>query len=60
MTKPDLVTQLNFPDKCDYLPFLIENDFNVPRFELPIISKLTYGTLLCLADFLCKTLTQVC
>lgn len=38
---------------------LIQNDFSVPRFELPIPSELTYGKLLCLAHFLCKALNQL-
>lgn len=38
---------------------LIDNDFSVPKFELPIPCELTYGRLLCLAHFLCKTLNQL-
>ncbi|KAF7287395.1 hypothetical protein GWI33_001374 [Rhynchophorus ferrugineus] len=38
---------------------LIQNDFSVPRFDLPIPCDLTYGKLLCLAHFLCKTLNQI-
>ncbi|XP_060516036.1 nucleoporin Nup188 [Cylas formicarius] len=38
---------------------LIENDFSVPQFEMPIPNDLNYGKLLCLAHFLCKTLNQV-
>ncbi|XP_066155556.1 nucleoporin Nup188 [Euwallacea fornicatus] len=38
---------------------LIKNDFSVPRFELPIPYDLTYGKLLCLAHFLCKTMNQL-
>jgi nuclear pore complex protein Nup188 len=58
-TKPNLVTQLNDVYSTEGVTLLVENDFSVPRFELPITSKLTYGTLLCLADYLCKTLNQL-
>lgn len=49
---------------CTVIPdepinLLVRNDFSVPRFELPIPCELTYGMLLCLADFLCKTLNQL-
>ncbi|XP_028129306.1 nucleoporin Nup188 isoform X2 [Diabrotica virgifera virgifera] len=38
---------------------MIENDFSVPKFELPVTSNLTYGMLLCLAHFMCKTLEAI-
>ncbi|XP_044256755.1 nucleoporin Nup188 [Tribolium madens] len=59
-TKTDLVTQLNAHYETENLALLlVENDFSVPRFELPINPRLTYGSLLCLADYLCKTLNQL-
>lgn len=40
----------------DTTTILVQNDFSVPKFELPIPYELTYGKLLCLAHFMCKTL----
>ncbi|KAG5880725.1 hypothetical protein JTB14_025565 [Gonioctena quinquepunctata] len=51
---PSLITLMTFiPDTTS---IMIENDFSVPKFQLPIGSTLTYGMLLCLAHFFCKTL----
>ncbi|CAG9765832.1 unnamed protein product [Ceutorhynchus assimilis] len=41
-----------------FMKILIECDFSVPKFELPISSDLTYGKLFCLAHFLFKTMHQ--
>ncbi|RZC36622.1 uncharacterized protein BDFB_000245 [Asbolus verrucosus] len=57
--KPDLVKLLNAQELTESVTLWVENDFSVPRFELPITSKLTYGMLLCLAHYLCKTLNQL-
>ncbi|XP_050313935.1 nucleoporin Nup188 [Anthonomus grandis grandis] len=48
---------VHMPDESPII--LIENDFNVPKFELPIPCELTYGKLLCLSHFLCKTIGQL-
>lgn len=40
----------------DKTMILVQNDFSVPKFELPIPYELTYSKLLCLAHFMCKTL----
>ncbi|XP_057663220.1 uncharacterized protein LOC130898159 [Diorhabda carinulata] len=50
------LTDLLDPYLPDTVVRIIENDFSVPTFELPISNNLTYGMLLCLAHFLCKTL----
>ncbi|KAL3271451.1 hypothetical protein HHI36_021937 [Cryptolaemus montrouzieri] len=44
------------PKSPSYL--LIEYDFTIPKFDIPITEDLTYGRLLCLIYFLCKTLNQ--
>ncbi|XP_063929352.1 nucleoporin Nup188 [Zophobas morio] len=58
-TKPDPVAQFNTQHLLEQITLLVDNDFSVPRFELPITSKLTYGAILCLADYLCKALNQL-
>lgn len=43
----------------DIIFIMVETDFNVPKFDQIISENLTYSRLLCLAHFLCKTLTQL-
>lgn len=54
-----LLEMFDFLEPEESITILIENDFSVPRFELPIPCELTYGKLLCLAHFLCKTINQL-
>ncbi|KAH1022918.1 hypothetical protein HUJ04_012231 [Dendroctonus ponderosae] len=54
-----LIQLFDYFEPEETIIILIDNDFSVPRFELPIPCELTYGRLLCLAHFLCKTLNQL-
>lgn len=58
-TLPNIVDELCTVNPDEPINLLVRNDFSVPRFELPIPCDLTYGMLLCLADFLCKALNQL-
>ncbi|KAK9876456.1 hypothetical protein WA026_012770 [Henosepilachna vigintioctopunctata] len=55
---PSMIQLLSMekPKSTSYL--LIEYDFTVPKFDIPITGDLTYGRLLCMIYFLCKTLNQ--
>ncbi|KAJ8923659.1 hypothetical protein NQ315_010239 [Exocentrus adspersus] len=54
-TNPNLIDLMGTVVK-DTTTVLIQNDFSVPKFELPVPYELTYGKLLCLAHFMCKAL----
>lgn len=55
----NIIELFDFYEPDESIIVLIQNDFSVPRFELPIPCDLTYGKLLCLAHFLCKTMNQL-
>ncbi|CAH0562167.1 unnamed protein product [Brassicogethes aeneus] len=53
------LTDLLSSSNSDNFYTLIINDFSVPNFDSVITYDLTYGRLLCIAHFLCKTLNQL-
>ncbi|XP_045465804.1 uncharacterized protein LOC123674773 [Harmonia axyridis] len=52
----DQLFSVEKPKCASYL--LVEYDFTIPKFDIPITEDLTYGRLLCMIYFLCKTLNQ--
>lgn len=52
----DQLFSVEKPKCASYL--LVEYDFTIPKFDIPISEDLTYGRLLCMIYFLCKTLNQ--
>ncbi|XP_044762718.1 uncharacterized protein LOC123319826 [Coccinella septempunctata] len=52
----DQLFSVEKPKCATYL--LVEYDFTIPKFDVPIGEDLTYGRLLCMIYFLCKTLNK--
>ncbi|GJQ68252.1 hypothetical protein Trydic_g10775 [Trypoxylus dichotomus] len=57
---PSLLSLLTPPIKSSYInDVVIEFDFHIPQFYQEESQTITYGTILCLLNFLCKTVTTI-